>query len=249
MKISDIVMNKTLKIVLGIVVIAAVFVAMVLWQPDNNDTTTVESLLKQPLPIGEPPPVAAEVGQPFDLSLSNFETRVSIASWKRVLELEAENPSFYERVLMVDNFEIANEWARLYNLLHNADRVTQLRYVNYFFNQWRYTKDTENWGIKDYWESPREFVQNSGDCEDYAIVKYFALRALGVPVNELALIIAEYTDSSAEHIVLAVFDGDDFYILDNDTASIVYKNSAPKNYVPTYYINEDIARRDKDLLK
>ena len=44
------------------------------------------------------------------------------------------------------------------------------------------------WKKKDYWASPFEFMGvGAGDCEDYAIGKYFALRALGIPDKKLKI--------------------------------------------------------------
>src|SRR6516225_6472563 len=41
--------------------------------------------------------------------------------------------------------------------------------------------DQTQWGVPDHWSDPLETLHsNSGDCEDYAIVKYAALLAAGV---------------------------------------------------------------------
>ena len=66
--------------------------------------------------------------------------------------------------------------------------VKQLKSVNDFFNKIKYMSDKKVWKKKDYWASPFEFLGvGAGDCEDYAIAKYFALRALGVPDKKLKI--------------------------------------------------------------
>jgi predicted transglutaminase-like cysteine proteinase len=66
--------------------------------------------------------------------------------------------------------------------------VYKLKAVNDFFNKIRYVRDKKVWHKKDYWASPFEFLgQGRGDCEDYAIAKYFALRTLGVPESRLKI--------------------------------------------------------------
>ena len=47
--------------------------------------------------------------------------------------------------------------------------------------------DSEVWGQVDHWASPLELLDKGrGDCEDYAIAKYFSLLALGMPVAQAA---------------------------------------------------------------
>ena len=41
---------------------------------------------------------------------------------------------------------------------------------------------------KDYWATPIEFMgTGAGDCEDYAIAKYFSLINLGIPEDKLRI--------------------------------------------------------------
>lgn len=67
----------------------------------------------------------------------------------------------------------------------------------------------------DYWASPREFRENSGDCEDYSIAKYFTLRALGVPKENMRIVVLMETIRNLPHAVLVVYMDGDAYVLDN----------------------------------
>jgi len=60
--------------------------------------------------------------------------------------------------------------------------LEKLEIVNHFFNsRIRYASDIEVWGVKDYWATPLEFLcRNAGDCEDFAIAKFFTLKEIGV---------------------------------------------------------------------
>lgn len=79
-------------------------------------------------------------------------------------------------------------WDKMLESAKKEDTLTQLKTVNDFFNQIRYKKDSDHWQQKDYWASPFEFLgSGAGDCEDYAIAKYFALRALGIPDDKLKI--------------------------------------------------------------
>jgi predicted transglutaminase-like cysteine proteinase len=68
--------------------------------------------------------------------------------------------------------------------------AAQMKAVNDFYNRRiSYKEDIDNWGELDYWASPLEALgKGAGDCEDYAIAKYFTLVALGVPHAKLRMV-------------------------------------------------------------
>lgn len=198
---------------------------------------------RNPIPSNEPPNIANETGVPFDFRLApQFqETGFNAREWNRVRKLETQDPVFDREILHTEDAELAAEWKRLYNELSYASRETQIRHVNRLFNLWHYREDPANYRRDDYWASPREFIMYSGDCEDYAIIKYFALRALGIPARDLCIVGLK----TPAHAILVVQDYDGFYVLDNNSDAIVARNKALRLYVPDFYINEDGIWRHK----
>lgn len=66
--------------------------------------------------------------------------------------------------------------------------LDKLRNVNSFFNEIPSVTDLQHWRRQDYWATPLELLaSNGGDCEDFAIAKYFTLRELGVPDERLKI--------------------------------------------------------------
>lgn len=112
-----------------------------------------------------------------------------------------------------------------------------LRHVNAFWNTWPYKTDIVNWGKEDYWAIPMEFLKKSGDCEDYAIVKYFSLKELGVPAEDMRIVVVRDTVRNLAHAVLVVYLDDNAYVLDN-VSSAVLPHSRVRQYSPQYSINE-----------
>jgi len=57
------------------------------------------------------------------------------------------------------------------------DEVGQMAAVNSFFNRLIvFADDATVWGQPDFWASPLETLdKGQGDCEDFAIAKYFTL--------------------------------------------------------------------------
>ncbi|MFN3861000.1 MAG: transglutaminase-like cysteine peptidase [Roseateles sp.] len=97
----------------------------------------------------------------------------------------------------------------------------RLKDINDFFNRrLAFREDAQTWGVPDYWASPLEALERrAGDCEDYAIAKYFALTASGVPSARLRMVYvrARIQGQSLAHMVLAYYaqPGDEPLILDN----------------------------------
>jgi predicted transglutaminase-like cysteine proteinase len=96
--------------------------------------------------------------------------------------------------------------------LGGKDDLARLRAVNDFYNQrLAYVEDIDNWGQVDYWASPLESLgKGAGDCEDYAIGKYFTLTSLGIPHARLRMVyvrasIAGAPNGFVAHMVLAYY--------------------------------------------
>jgi len=119
--------------------------------------------------------------------------------------------------------------------------------VNALANGIPAANDGEHWGQSEYWATPAEFVaSNGGDCEDYAIAKYFALRAAGVPAAQLRLIYVRALSSQRieNHMVLAFYPaaGADPLILDNLDGRMRPASERP-DLVPVFSFNDDDLNR------
>lgn len=128
-------------------------------------------------------------------------------------------------------------WLAFLGELRGKAPVEQLREVNRYANEMDYVLDIDNYGIEDYWAIPREFFGNGGDCEDYAITKYFSLRWLGYPDAELRIVVVQDTNLRAPHAVLAVGRNDDILVLDNQVRAVLPHRQVV-HYAPVYSINE-----------
>lgn len=128
---------------------------------------------------------------------------------------------------------------RLLSELRDRDIRSQLTEVNRFFNQFEYVEDSAQWGENDYWATPQEFLgTQKGDCEDFVIAKYFALRKLGVPDDRLYLTYVKALKQNIAHMVLSYFETPSSIplILDNYNPEIVAAN-ARQDLLPVYSFN------------
>ena len=116
----------------------------------------------------------------------------------------------------------------------------KLELVNDFMNRTPFVADSQHWGKEDYWATPVEFLStNGGDCEDFSIAKYFALRSLGVPDEKLRITyVKEIVVYNEAHMVLAYFPAPDAepLVLDNINKTI-RPASTRTDLVPVYSFN------------
>ncbi|KQY89385.1 hypothetical protein ASD35_12815 [Pelomonas sp. Root1444] len=124
------------------------------------------------------------------------------------------------------------------------DELQRLKDINDFFNQrLAFREDAATWGLPDYWASPLESLERrAGDCEDYAIAKYFSLAAAGVPTAKLRMVYvrARMQGQSLAHMVLAYYaqpDGEPL-ILDNLRPEVL-PASARADLTPVFSFNTE----------
>jgi predicted transglutaminase-like cysteine proteinase len=130
-------------------------------------------------------------------------------------------------------------WARLIEGLKNKPDTIQLEQVNAFFNQFNYQSDLETEGVEDYWKSPEEFVvDGGGDCEDFAIIKYFTLAALGIPEENLRITYVTSSTIKQAHMVLSYYPSPEAepLILDSLEPAILKASRRP-DLKPVYSFN------------
>ncbi|MFJ2449418.1 hypothetical protein PspS04_07185 [Pseudomonas sp. S04] len=118
----------------------------------------------------------------------------------------------------------------------------QLTAVNRFFNQQlSFRDDTRIWRQTDYWATPIEsLVKGAGDCEDYALAKYFSLRNLGVPSEKLRITYVKALTRNQAHMVLTYYatPSADPLVLDN-LISDIRPASNRKDLLPVYAFNAE----------
>lgn len=128
-------------------------------------------------------------------------------------------------------------WRQFIREARELPRGAQIRAVNRFVNSFRYRTDSVNYGRVDYWATPRQFFARGGDCEDFAIVKYLTLKALGWSQSRLRLVVLMDRRKRQAHAVLAVYHGGRRHILDNQFRRVM-RDTQIAHYRPIYSINE-----------
>ena len=130
------------------------------------------------------------------------------------------------------------KWRIFLNKLQGRTQIEQLQYVNKYINQYAYLLDPINYGKKDYWATPRQFMYRTGDCEDYAIAKYVSLLHLGWPKELMRIVVLQDQNLGIPHAILVVYINGQALVMDNQIPQVI-DASRIRHYKPIFSINED----------
>jgi predicted transglutaminase-like cysteine proteinase len=98
--------------------------------------------------------------------------------------------------------------------------------------------DLAQYGEIDVWSSPLvTFAHGAGDCEDYAIAKFVALRQAGIPADDLRVVIMRDTLNGEDHAVAAARLDGNWLMLDNRRMAMV-EDTYVRNYRPLFVIDQ-----------
>src|SRR5229473_3013352 len=132
----------------------------------------------------------------------------------------------------------AAQFLRLIDAVRSKSGRARLEEANRAINAAiRYVSDYAQFGEADRWSAPlATFATAKGDCEDYAIAKYVALREAGFPEGELRVVLVRDRAVRQDHAVLAARLDDRWLILDNRRSELVADSDA-SSFTPLFAIN------------
>lgn len=188
------------------------------------------------------PVAAAQATLPialFHTAEIRAESHDGLKQWQAVLERIRKEEPIYAACAKDPAAcpgRAAREWLSLLHEVRAMSLDEQIVRINRWANRFQYRSDLAVYGKSDYWASPLQFLANSGDCEDYAIIKYVSLRLLGVPEERLRLAVVHDRLRDLAHAVLVVYHRDTAVILDNLTNAVLTHDRVV-NYTPYYTVN------------
>jgi predicted transglutaminase-like cysteine proteinase len=132
-----------------------------------------------------------------------------VPAWQRVLQRAAADDALCRGSCG------SKAWRQVIADLRRLPHEAQIAAVQQRLNRVPYRDDLDNWHSVDYWATPDEFLRKGGDCEDYAIAKYFALRAAGWSAADLRVMLSHRRGESIGHAYLILRDQSGWLVLDN----------------------------------
>ena len=188
-------------------------------------------------------PAAAREGSPLSLHLgtadSGLVTSKAFPKWSGV---QRRDWAWRARLTALCSYKMKggcqlDRWQGFLERVQGADPLDRLAEINRYINRFHYRDDQNNWGELDYWAAPGEFFARGGDCEDYAIAKYYSLKLLGFPTDRMRIVVLNDDRRRIAHAVLEVSLGDRQVVLDNRSDRVLSWRDVG-HYRPIYSVNE-----------
>lgn len=136
---------------------------------------------------------------------------------------------------------IFQDYERFMNKIKNQSLHVKLKALNNYINAITSLDDNPRNAMIDIWSTRAEFLsKGGGDCEDYAITKYYSLKDMGVSEKNMCLIVVKEKYSGYDHMVLGVWTKQNTppLILDNLSFKVLPLNKRV-DLAPSYCMNEN----------
>ena len=216
--------------------------------PARNDSSTPSkvaaldpagSFISRPVTPG-PAIQAPSLAEPFGLDVVPVATGDLTAKWSGVeADIRAESEILARcRVSAERCPSVAKTFLAIIAEGRARNGRTRIGVINRAINMAvRPMSDLEQWGVPDRWSAPLDTLTSGlGDCEDYAIAKYVALKEAGVADDDLRLVIVRNLAAGEDHAVTAVRLDGNWIVLDNRWLTLV-EDTKMRRVVPLFVLD------------
>jgi predicted transglutaminase-like cysteine proteinase len=193
-------------------------------------------------------PLAAEADYRFDDGVYLGSADL-LADWAETLQRARDQQPDIDACL-ADQVHCPPRSQGLHTLVERArglSRDRQLKLINRYVNKRRYRDDRggtitsalteETVRLRSRWSTLLEFMRLGGNCQDYATSKYQLLRLLGMPSEDLRVVVVFDRATREHHAVLAArLEDGATWLLDSDDT--IYRGR-PFGYRFVYALNEN----------
>ena len=190
----------------------------------------------------------ALAGYRFDTPGSYLTRAAALPAWAATLERHAVERSAFTHCLTGEQ-PCTGKLKGLRHIVQKGrslEPAKQVALVNRYINRVRYRRDRRGIApsvaeggqsiLRNHWSTLLEFLHHGGDCEDYATAKYFLLRELGLPADDMRIVVTYDRSMRAHHAVLAVRQDDGgSWLLESDNT---IRKSRQSGYRFIFAINE-----------
>jgi len=164
---------------------------------------------------------------------------ICIVAARETFTLDTSILDAAEKRYGTDALERLLDWQRFIRDDDSHTELEKLEKVNSFFNKLTFVSDAIHWQKNDYWATPIEFLaSDGGDCEDFALAKYFTLKVLGVPEKKMHLTYVKAWKLNQSHMVVTYYEtpAAEPLVLDN-LINAIEPGSKRTDLLPVYSFN------------
>jgi predicted transglutaminase-like cysteine proteinase len=215
--------------------------------PGTNKSPMQIAALDAPVVVNNaaawPAAAALQGEEPFGLVTFRAPEGLLWAKWRKLENDLAEEAQMLSRC-QADPENCSNAAAKKYLALieqsHRLQGRAKIAWINRTINSTiRYTSDQDQYGVPDLWSAPLATLgTGQGDCEDYAIAKYVALRDAGYSSDDLRLLIVRDSVARQDHAVTGVRHDGRWLMLDN-RHDVLLENKDAGHFMPLFALDHE----------
>ena len=186
---------------------------------------------------------ASRSEEPFGISTAKVTTGVLLEKWL-VVEREIDAERLVLKICEENRASCRSQAALEFLAIVDSGRIlggrAQLGEINRAINlKITPMSDLALYGTEDFWSSPlATFTKGAGDCEDYAIAKFVALRLAGMSPDDLRIVVLRDTINGEGHAVAMARLDQHWLTLDNRRMAMV-EDTDVRNIRPLFVIDEN----------
>jgi predicted transglutaminase-like cysteine proteinase len=186
--------------------------------------------------------------EPFRLSTSTVTTGAVLEKWlevKREVDDERGVLRSCEENSGSCQSQAALQFLAIVDSARGLEGRARLGEINRAINlKIRPMSDQALYGVEDVWSPPlATLARGAGDCEDYAIAKFVALEEVGVPTDDLRIVILRDDAREEDHAVVAARLDGNWLILDSRHFVMPEDQQVQDYYRPVFVIDRDGVKR------
>lgn len=216
--------------------------------PETGLTMRMGAIALSLLLIGSAAQAASE--EPFGLSTVAVAEGALSATWQKLQsELQSD-----ERIVVQCRAEprsCASPAAlRFIAIVNEGDRYEGLAKIGRINRAVNLAIGAASATAQSAWSSPLQtLATGSGDCKQYAVLKYAALINAGFAANDLRLVIVRIKQPQnpgakpADHALVAVHNDADWIVLDNRSLAMIESRQVLDQYQPLFALDQRGVRR------
>jgi predicted transglutaminase-like cysteine proteinase len=241
--------NRLLGTVIAIA-IQAVIVDSVKWSasarpgPGSHNEVLAHNLVQSEKPLIQPTPTVSLslFSEPFGSTTVPLTGGELLIKWRQVESKIRSEMETLDRCRITVNFCPPSAQNFLAIIAEGRERsgLARIGVINRAVNlAIRPMSDLKQWGSLDRWSTPLETLSTGyGDCEDYAIAKFVALKQAGLADEDVRLILVRDLVVNEDHAVVAARLGSKWVILDNRWLALV-EDSTMHRLRPLFVLARD----------
>lgn len=181
----------------------------------------------------------ADINEPFGFRTAAVTEGPLWVTWQKLqLQFQAENKIIAQCRAAPESChsQAALRFIEMARQGNGSDTVVRIKHINRAINLTIRAPSINAYNAT--WNSPlTTLVAGTGDCKQYAVLKYAVLQDAGFAPDDVRIVIVRIKQQQTDHALVAVRDKDDWLFLDNRSLAVIEDREFLERYLPLFSLD------------